>query len=358
MDQKNRVSLNDVEWGEFKIKDLFETFIGSNGLQTPTGSYIPKKDLIESTIPRITVRDTNNGIDSYSESMHKNYRVFNNFISVSFMGSAFYHPYLASLDMKVHALIPKNIELTKNIGNFLIRSLRNNTKLFSYGNQLSSTDLPRQKILLPIDDENSPNWQFMEAYMKQIEEKLLERYRNYKLLNCNNLRGGVKHPAKWKEFFIEEVFEIKSGKRLIKADMMSGNIPFVGATDCNNGITEFIANKNSSLDKNILGVNYNGSVVCNFYHPYKAIFSDDVKRLSFRNIVGNKYSFLFAKAVILQQKIKYEYGYKFNGERMKRQKILLPTTVDGKPDYAYMENYMKDLEYKKIKKYLKYKGLL
>ena len=35
-------------------------------------------------------------------------------------------------------------------------------------------------------------------------------------------------------------------------------------------------------DKNVLGVNYNGSVVENFYHPYECIFSEDVKRISFK----------------------------------------------------------------------------
>lgn len=158
----------------------------------------------------------------------------------------------------------------------------------------------------------------------------------------------------WKEFFIEDIFEIKSGKRLTKADMVSGDIPFIGATDSNNGITEFIANKNSSLDKNVLGVNYNGSVVHNFYHPYEAVFSDDVKRLSFKELKGNKYAFLFVKALIMQQKSKYEYGYKFNGERMKRQKILLPVTSKGKPDYAFMENYMKHKEKELLGKYKKH----
>ena len=157
----------------------------------------------------------------------------------------------------------------------------------------------------------------------------------------------------WKEFFIEDIFEIKSGKRLIKNDMISGNIPFVGATELNNGITEFITNKNSSLDKNVLGVNYNGSVVYNFYHAYEAIFSDDVKRLSFREIKGNKYLYLFAKALILQQKSKYEYGYKFNGERMKRQKVLLPVNSKGKPDYAFMESYMRRKETELLKQYEK-----
>lgn len=155
----------------------------------------------------------------------------------------------------------------------------------------------------------------------------------------------------WKEFFIEDVFNIKSGKRLTKADMADGDIPFIGATDSNNGITGFIANKNSSLDKNVLGVNYNGSVVYNFYHPYEAVFSDDVKRLSFKEFEGNKYSFLFVKALIMQQKSKYEYGYKFNGERMKRQKILLPVTSQGKPDYAFMESFMKKKEIELLKAY-------
>ena len=40
-------------------------------------------------------------------------------------------------------------------------------------------------------------------------------------------------------------------------------------------------------------------------------------------LYGNKYTYLFLKQMILSQKIKYAYGYKFNGERMKRQKIML-----------------------------------
>ncbi len=82
---------------------------------------------------------------------------------------------------------------------------------------------------------------------------------------------------KWKDYFIRDIFTVSSGKRLTKADMDIGNIPFIGATDSNNGITNWIATPNVSYDKNVLGVNYNGSVVENFYHPYGCVFSDDVK---------------------------------------------------------------------------------
>ena len=44
-----------------------------------------------------------------------------------------------------------------------------------------------------------------------------------------------------------------------------------------------VSNTNNSLDRNVLGVNYNGSVVENFYHPYEAIFSDDVKRIHWQD---------------------------------------------------------------------------
>ncbi len=84
--------------------------------------------------------------------------------------------------------------------------------------------------------------------------------------------------ADWKEFFLDEICNINSGVRLTKANMNEGKTPFIGATDSNNGITNFVSNTNKSLDKNILGVNYNGNVVENFYHPYECIFSDDVKR--------------------------------------------------------------------------------
>ena len=146
----------------------------------------------------------------------------------------------------------------------------------------------------------------------------------------------------WKEFFLEDVVSINGGKRLTKADMQSGDMPFVGASEMHNGITAFTCTINESLDSNVLGVNYNGSVGSSFYHPYKAIFSDDVKRLKWKDeSQNNKYTLLFLSSMIGQQKDKYAYGYKFNAQRMKRQKILLPICKDGSIDWQFMEAYMR-----------------
>lgn len=164
------------------------------------------------------------------------------------------------------------------------------------------------------------------------------------------------HDREWKEFRICDIFIIKAGKRLTKSDMTSGNKPFIGATDNNNGITEFVSNTNVSEDCNVLGVNYNGSVVENFYHPYTCIFSDDVKRFQTKQVQGNKYIYLFMKTVILQQKCKYAYGYKFNEKRMQKQSLLLPVDESGNPDYAFMEQYIKEREQQIVQNYIDYIG--
>lgn len=158
--------------------------------------------------------------------------------------------------------------------------------------------------------------------------------------------------AEWHEFFIEDIAEIKSGVRLTKADMTTGVKPFIGSTDSNNGITNFVSDSNRSEDSNVLGVNYNGSVVENFYHPYTAIFSDDVKRLSLKNVAGNKYHYLSLKNSILKQKSKYQYSYKFNEKRLSRQKVMLPLGDGGLPNWQLMESYTKAFMEKKKAKYI------
>lgn len=155
--------------------------------------------------------------------------------------------------------------------------------------------------------------------------------------------------ADWKEFFLDEICNINSGVKLTKSNMNEGKMPFIGATDSNNGIINFISNTNKSLDKNILGVNYNGNVVENFYHPYECIFSDDVKRISFKDDEGqNKYCYLFLKQMMLQQKEKYRYAYKFNGDRMARQKIMMPVDIHAKIDFDLMKRYISSKELKCI----------
>lgn len=162
---------------------------------------------------------------------------------------------------------------------------------------------------------------------------------------------------RWKEFFIggeDGVFIISSGKRLTTANMDSGIIPFIGATDSNNGITNYINTPNKTLDNNLIGVNYNGSVGETFYHPYYCVFSDDVKRLHIKRGIENKYIYLFLVTIIKKQKEKFTYGYKFNANRMSRQIVMLPIDENEQPNWSFMERYSKAIICRKYSTYMNF----
>lgn len=174
----NQSIIDTTNWGCFEIKDLFVTIEEKKQLQVPTGASINKKDLTDGDIPRITVTNFNNGISGYYsvDENNKDYRVFENFISVSFLKTVFYHPYKASLDMKVHCLQLKDEKLRDNhfIHLFLVTALKASLS-GDYADQISSKILPNLLINLPVTNLGVPNWAYMENYMKLIEAKTQEQ---------------------------------------------------------------------------------------------------------------------------------------------------------------------------------------
>jgi hypothetical protein len=157
----------------------------------------------------------------------------------------------------------------------------------------------------------------------------------------------------WEEFFIDDIAEILSGQDIYEAERTIGGTPYVTATAMNNGIGYFVGNKNQTLEAGCLSVNRNGSVGFSFYHPYEALISNDCRKLRLK-CSSSKYVGIFIARQITHQRGKYGYGYKMGTGRLKRQKILLPVTSEGKPDYAFMETYMRDKEKVLLERYRAY----
>lgn len=349
------MKLSDREWKEFKVEDVFDVF---NSI--PYHKKSLKADINNNnSIPYITRTNKNNGLENvvlkenYFKSNPKNIIIFG-----AENATFFYQPFEHITGNKMYGIRNENLNIY--IGLFIQQVLNSSIKNcgFSYGQGLTGTREKRRSVMLPILSNNNeePDWQFMENYIKTKYNEKKEKYKKYKEKTLKELKYKEiedLNKKNWKEFFMEDLFKIKSGVRLTKENMIEGEMPFIGSVDSSNGITNFVENINNSLDNNVLGVNYNGSVCEVFYHPYKCIFSDDVKHISLKKIEGNKYIYLFFKTIIYKQKEKYTYGYKFNENRMKRQIIMVPVDKKNEPDYEYMEQYIKNLMIKKYKQYKK-----
>lgn len=147
----------------------------------------------------------------------------------------------------------------------------------------------------------------------------------------------------WNWFHLNDLFDIKKGKRLTKEDMRSGQTPFIGSTELDNGVTAFI-DKKPIHKSGTISVTYNGSVAEAFYQPQDFWASDDVNVL-YPKFSLNQYTALFLTTVIRKEKYRYNYGRKWHLERMRESKIKLPVNAKGDPDWKYMENFIKSLPY-------------
>lgn len=223
---------------------------------------------------------------------------------------------------------------------------------YSFNREINDERIKREKLLLPVTDTGEIDFQFMSSFMKQIETDILgttlATFQNRLMGNRLNISelGGVN----WSKFFIEDIAEIISGKDIYERERVEGVNPYITATSNQNGIGYFVGNTNATLESECLSVNRNGSVGYCFYHSYKALYGNDTRKL--RPKVKNKYVSLFISMCITNQREKYGYGYKMGTGRLKRQRILLPVNNIGQPDWEFMEEYMRQIESRKILDYL------
>ena len=154
----------------------------------------------------------------------------------------------------------------------------------------------------------------------------------------------------WADYRLGDLFDIKKGRRLTRADINPGPHNYLGAISPNNGIRDHITvdDENQLFAPNCITINYNGSVGEAFYQSEPFWASDDV------NVLYAKAEWrldpliaLFIITVIKANKYKFAYGRKWTVEKMRESTILLPSR-NGEPDWECMRKYITKLHYQRI----------
>lgn len=341
-------NLQDIQWGEFNLNEIFPNI--------QRGKRLKKDDHKKGQKPYVSSTALNNGVDGFVGN-DTSVREFKNCLTIANSGSVgatFYQPF--SFIASDHVTKLENESFNKYVYLFISVITKRISEKYSFNREINDKRIQREKIVLPVNSKGEPDYEFMVNYIRKIEIRLIEKYKNLMSLRMNDIEwGGVKYlnEKKWVEFFIEDIADIISGRDIYETERTKGNTPYVSATAQNNGIGYFVGNENETLENNCLSVNRNGSVGYSFYHPYKALFSNDCRKLRLKH--NSKFVGLFIARIITNQKEKYGYGYKMGTGRIKRQKIMLPVNEKNEPDYDFMENYMKRLELQKLSRYLELK---
>ena len=340
------LQLSDREWAEFDIRAVFP--------EIRRGKRLKTADHIDGNIPYVSSSAMNNGVDAFIGN-DGHIRKYENCITLANSGSvgtAFYHCYEFIASDHVTAL--QSSKLNKYSYLFIATMVSRLQGKYSFNREINDLRINREKVLLPIDDDGKPDYAFMEQYIREREKQLIAQYIEH-IGAVTYTGGGITplHEKEWKEFYIHEVAEILSGRDIYDDERIPGNTPYIGASAANNGICHFISNVNETLEGNCISINRNGSVGYAFFHPYKALYSNDCRKL--RPKIMNEYISLFLTNQLTAQRGKYGYGYKMGTGRLKRQAIMLPVDSGGQPDWQYMEQYAKMLMAKLKLQYLQSK---
>lgn len=149
------------------------------------------------------------------------------------------------------------------------------------------------------------------------------------------------------------MFKIENCKCSNVSNLKSGNTPYVGASNRNNGVIRFVQKEEKLITKgNCLAFicDGEGSVGFTIYKAEDFIGSTTVKVGRSENL--NKYIATFITTIADTVRSKYNFGFKRNETHLKNEVLMLPVNSKGTPDYEYMELYMQQLECNKLKKYL------
>ncbi len=301
-----------------KVSDLFYLTQG-NGFE-----LVNMNENSFSEINFVSRTSQNNGVVAKVDEIERKKPFDSGLITVALSGnsvlSSFVQvkPFYTSFHVMV--LCPKNKDMTFIEKLYYCRCIKKNAYKYSWGRQANKT----------LKDLDLPD---------KLPDEISKMKINYNLLDTITVNENMNvDVSKWQSYKFggeDGIFEIKKGFYNKKPEHFSdGNIPFIGAVDNSNGVTEYYSQydievasktgngKNEPIEKKIfpphaLVVTNNGSVGFAYYQNKSFTCSHDVNPLYLKSGKFNKYTALFVATVIMQDRYRWSYGRKWRPDRMK-----------------------------------------
>ena len=388
--QETKQSLESLEWRDSRIGDIFVLTRGKRHIEI---------DRKKGKIPYYSASSINNGLtDTISNPLFttKDKLIISTFCDAYFVCGEF------TASDEITICDNPNVNLYNGL--FIAQIIKNNASKYAFGRKAFMERLQKQILLLPTDSKGQPHWEFMESFMKELEQKKIQKILDYynKTYSTNNGGGGgnilsafnrthyktsesklpylskdaakqsflegslmeiAKHELaleslQWREFRISDIFDkIEKGKCKNfnkETNESTKGVSFLSATINNNGVSAFVES-NHLLQKGncIMFINQGDGGAGYAVYKYEDFIATTSCSFGYAKWI-NKYTGLFVASILCRFKEKYSFGYGRTEARLKNDILLLPTDSKGNPNWEFMESFMKELESKHLTKILAY----
>ena len=236
-------------------------------------------------------------------------------------------------------------------------------------------------LSLPSAPSGSPDWAYMEEYIKGIEKKYIENIKGIEKKYIEKLDGFLKEEGferltdeeravlfedkEMGEFALSSIVEKVSLKCLkkdfdksrdtskIRTDEFS--LPLTTAATSNNGTVVYGRKEDFETAKMCIQILQNGDAGNVFIHTEEiGVLQDSyLVKPVYENYSEDQLLYI---ATAIQKKIKplFSWHNKAGWNKIKGLGIVLPITSEGAPDYAFMDAYISAIKKKTISKTSKY----
>jgi hypothetical protein len=341
----NSLKLTDREWRAFKIGDVFDVTLSSGDNQA--------KKLEDGKFPLVSSGENNNGIVKFIRLGDDKSLLFeSNLLTVDMFGLCKVHGYkfYSVSHGRINILTPR-IKLSVHKLKFVQVQINNATKgKYTYNYGAFSERIARQLFLLPITtayaetDTPEPDWKFMEQYIDSLSKvkNSIKLPQKHEITDTREL-----DEVEWGEWKVSEIFNtMVSGKsKGLNHLEEGGNVPYLGATNRNNGMLTFVKSVEKQQQKgNCIAFirNVEGSMGYAIYKHEDFIATSDIT-VAYSDYL-NRHTGTFITTIADRVRGKYTFNYKRSDTRLKKETLSLPKTANNTPDWQFMEQYMKRME--------------
>lgn len=287
----------------------------------------------------ISTSRSNNGL--YKKVTNTNYTVEDgNCITVGIDGSfaTFYQP--DSFIRTTNIATLRCSQMNLYVGLFFSTLIKCALSKYYYGVKIKSGDiLADTEVLVPVDDYDNPNWNFIEDYTKKMYKELSTK------LNTK-ITGPILQLdySTWKKVSLVKIFDYQRGQRYKKEDHKAGKYPYICSSEFENGIDSYVEpGSRSKIYHDCLTIANSGSRGIVFYHEGDFVASDHVTVLWRKDggILTKKMG-LFVKPIIEKNADRFLFNKEINNDTINEIELFLPYKNE-QVDWDFMERYINSL---------------
>ena len=366
----------EVEWGEYKLKELFE-------VKTSKKRFDANKVVVgEVGYPYVVRTSLNNGLKGY---IQEDISYLNEGNTISFgqdTATVFYQmePYFTGDKIKI--LKSRLERFNRSNAQFFITAISIAFSKFGWGSSSFNTSIIENQIIALPTKNKEIDFEFIDSFIAELEaeriaeleaERIAELSAYLKVSGLDNYELSDEElkalrdydSMEWREYRIGSLFSRISTKKLpYKAKNLPTEalddyeLPCLTSSFRNQGLNYYVPREGATILKDVISIPSNSDVYRAYFQSREFTVLSDAYAIKWtdedRNLSNYQYLFMVRAINKVTDLPIYSYKMKLGGWNVVKDKNILLPVIDDEIAFNFMEDYARAISKLVIKDVVQY----